>query len=246
MKNIMNQLNNYQKELKAITKELETLPDGYLVKRKTIYSHRVGKKEIGITKKPETIRMLCRKKYLLVRKKQLENNISLLSTAHETINLEKPKELIEKLPQAYQNLPMDYFYHPKIREWINQPQRKNPYPTSSEGYHSKNGMPLRSKSERTIANLLEEYGLPYHYDTALNFREKTIYPDFMIKNPHTNKLIIWEHFGALNQPGYEQSMNDKMDLYLAHGYTSENLIYTFEFHIKKEQRLKKLIETIIL
>jgi len=246
MKNIIDQINGYKKELEEIDKELCTLPEGYLINRGIFYWHRFQGKEVGITKNPEMICKLARKKYLLERKEQLENNISLFSSAPEAVNLDTPAELIAKLPQAYQNLPINYFYHPKVLPWINQPQRKNPYPTSEGNYHSKNGVPLRSKSELMIANLLEEYGLPYHYDTVLNFTEQTIYPDFKIKNPYNNKLVIWEHFGALNQPGYEQRMNDKMDTYLTHGYTLENLIYTFEFHVKKEQRLKKIIETTIL
>ena len=246
MKNIIIQVNSYKKELEEIDKELSTLPEGGLISRGKFYWHKLKGKEIGITKKPDMIRMLCRKKYLLVREDQLKNNLSFLGSIPEKINLAKPEALISKLPQAYQNLPINYFYHPKVLPWINQPQRKNTYPISEGSYHSKNGTPLRSKSELIIANLLEEYGLPYHYEAALRFAEKTIYPDFKIKNPYTNKFIIWEHFGALNQPGYEQRMNDKMDTYLTHGYTAENLIYTFEFHVKKEQRLKKLIETIIL
>jgi len=246
MENVIMQLNRYKTELEDISKELEILPEGYLVKRKTTYLQRIGAREFGITKKPEIIRMLCRKRYLLVREEQLKNNISLLSSTPDKIDFAKPEELITKMPQAYQNLPVEYFHHPKIQSWLAQSQQKNTFPLSGGSYHSQKGIALRSKSELIIANLLEKYNLPYHYDTALNFTEKTIYPDFKIKNPYTNKLVIWEHFGALNQPDYERKMNDKMNTYLSHGYTSENLIYTFEFHIKKEQRLKKMIETIIL
>ena len=246
MKNMITQMNHYRKELEAIEKELESLPDGYLVKRGMAYTQRVETKEIGITKKPEIIQMLCRKRYLLARKNQLENNLSFLNSAPEVMDLDKPEMLIAKLPQAYQNLPAKYFYHPDVLKWANQPQKHNPYPAEGGNYYSHKGVALRSKSELIIANLLEEYGLLYHYETTLNFAEKTIYPDFKIKNPYTNKLIIWEHFGALNQPGYEQRMNDKMDAYLTHGYTPGDLIYTFECHIKKEQRLRNLIENIIL
>lgn len=99
-----------------------------------------------------------------------------------------------------------------------------------------------------IANLLEEYNIPYHYEIALQLGTQTKYPDFVIKNPYTGKTIIWEHFGALDQPVYEKNMNDKMQLYQKHGYKAfENLIYTFEFDMMNNQcRLKDLIEQIIL
>jgi hypothetical protein len=94
---------------------------------------------------------------------------------------------------------------------------------------------------------LEENGIPYQYDVALTLDKKTIYPDFTIKNPFNGKLILWEHFGALNQPSYEQRMNDKMRLYMKCGYIPfETLIDTFEFDVGNRCRLLDLIEHIIL
>ena len=97
-----------------------------------------------------------------------------------------------------------------------------------------------------IANLLEEHDIPYHYDAEITLATKKIYPDFVIKHPFTGENIIWEHFGALHQEGYEEKMNNKMKLYLKHGYVPfETLIYTFEFDVIGNRRLEDLVQGIL-
>jgi hypothetical protein len=208
--------------------ELEQLPEGRLVKKREFYYHVIGKKEIGITNNTELIRQLARKKFLLEQKKDISKT---------------PKDIIKSLPNSYQNLPQSFFYHTDFHKWNNQPEVKNSYPMATT-YHSKNGTIVRSKSELIIANALEEYELPYRYDNLLQLVEQKMYPDFIIKNPFTNKTIIWEHFGALNQPDYEQRMTTKMKIYLEQGFVPfHNLIYTSEFDLN---RINDIIEKIIL
>lgn len=246
MKNLITSVERYQNELKEIEEELLALPEGRLAKLGKYYYQATKDKRTGITKNPKLIRQLCRKRYLIVRQKQLNTG---LSHAHELTKLDDvmPKELIRSFSPTYQGLPDSYFFHPSVEPWLEEPHQKNPYPTEDGNYLSKNGVAVRSKSEALIANLLEEYEIPYHYDVRLTLGAKTIYPDFIIKNPFNGKTIIWEHYGALNQPEYEQKMINKMLLYHAQGYIPfETLIYTFEFDVKVPHRLKDLIEQIIL
>jgi len=237
-------LNKYQEELTEINHELEALPEGHLVKKKGFYSHYLGKKNIvGITKNPELIRKLCRKKYLLARRKQLLTNFSLPIVRAV---FEPAEAIIQSLPALYQDLPRANFYHPAIEKWQNQPPTLNPYPQEGNSYTSKKGVTFRSKSEYLIASLLEEYGLPYKYEEALKIGSKTFYPDFIIKNPYTGKSFLWEHFGALHQQGYEQKMYDKMRGYYKHGYRPfDTLIYTFDFDLTSAH-LRTLIEGTLL
>ena len=215
-------------QLTAIEKELEQLPSGYLVKKRKFLYHKIGKKEVGITNDKELIRQLARKKFLLEQRKDITKT---------------PKEIINILPNSYKDLPLSFFYHTKFHQWIDRPEIKNSYPLTTT-YYSKNGTVLRSKSELIIANSLEEYEIPYRYDNLLQLNGQKMYPDFIIKNPFTNKTIIWEHFGALNQPDYEQRMSNKMKTYLEQGLIPfDNLIYTFEFDLG---RINDIIEKIIL
>lgn len=208
--------------------ELELLPAGRLTKKRGFYYHVVGKKEIGITKNKALIQQLARKKLLLEQKKDINK---------------MPEDIIRTLPNSYRDLPKHFFYHTDFHKWNDRPEIKNPYPMTTK-YQSKNGIALRSKSELMIANALEKYEIPYRYDNLLQINGQKMYPDFIVKNPFTNKTIIWEHFGSLHQPDYEKRMNEKMKAYLEHGLMPfDNLIYTFEFDL---DRIDSLIETIVL
>lgn len=244
MKNILIMVKELQKELEAVNKELKTLPEGRLNKKGNFYYHLINESEIGITKKPEIISLLCRKRFLFARKKQLVNNIS---QPMYKFNDASPMEIINTLPRLYQELPKNYFFHPSLKDWLEQPYSENPYLHENRKYVSNNGIPLRSKSELIIANLLEDHHIPYRYDAEVKIENHIIYPDFIIKNPFTGEIVLWEHFGALHQADYEKKMTDKMNLYVKTGYIPfETIIYTFEFDIQNVQRLKDLIESTIL
>ncbi|MCL2559249.1 MAG: hypothetical protein FWE07_02070 [Turicibacter sp.] len=249
MKKMIKHINHYKKELSRFVKELETSPEGCLIKSGTSYRHRIKGKDIGITKNELLIIQLCRKKFLIERIKQLKYNIAvILADNLENFDFRTPQELIQSFPSAYQGLPKEYFYHPSVIPWLQQERVKNTYPMdSSDWSYSNNGTPLRSKSETFIANLLEQYDLPYHYDVATKIGTKPMYPDFLIINPYTGIVTPWEHFGALHKDGYEKKMNEKMAIYLEAGFIPlETIIYTFEADAKNPARLKYLIEKLLL
>lgn len=243
----MIKINVYKQDLKLTVRELQTSPDGFLLRKGRYYYHRANNKEIGITRKPALIYNLARKRYSLARKEQLENNISVTSQSISNLDKTMPEALIQSLPKTYQDLPITYFYHPSTAAWIAADYQKNPYPFEGRKYITKKGVRVRSKSELLIANLLEAHNIPYRYEGAIILGGKTKFADFIILNPFSGKQIIWEHFGATNLPGYEENMNEKMNLYTKHGYTPfETFIYTFEYEVGDPQRLQDLIENVIL
>jgi len=254
MENIIITLNDYRKELARVTKELQTLPLGWLAKRKTFYMHVINDKEFGITKNHQLIRQLCRKKTLLIYKKQLELIISSVSQPISNLKIFTIEEIIQSLPSAYQGLPKSYFYHTSIDEWVAKPYKKNPFPFANVddeegegGYEAENGIFYKSKSEYIISDLLNQYDIPNRYEDEIILEGKKIYPDFKIIKPYSGTLILWEHFGGLHLPGYGAKMNKKMNLYIKHGLIPfKTLICTFEPDIKNTRFLRSLIENIIL
>jgi len=241
------ELENYRKELKEVNEELQKLPAGCLIKRGALYTHHINGKEIGITKNNVLIRTLCRKRYLIARQKQLNHNIFITSRCVNKVDDATPEDTIRSFSASYQEVPHSYFFHQPADDWAAEPYEKNPYRPEDLIYFSNNGTPVRSKSEMLIANHLESYDIPYRYDAVITLGNQKKYPDFTIKKPSNGKLILWEHFGALNQPNYVQRMNEKTALYIKHGYIpSETLIYTFEADIRSTRRLQDLIEAIIL
>ena len=247
MKNLIKQVKIYQNEINKISAELEKSIAGHLTKKGSTYYQTVGRKEKGITRNPEIIKQLCRKRYLIARKEQLNKNIALLPDGINDFDNRTAKELIACFPTAYQGFPISHFYHPAIEKWVTANYSKHPYPPGADKPLTKNGVRVRSKSELLIATQLEEREIPYLYETKITLMNKVEYPDFIVKNPFTNKTIIWEHFGATNLDGYESKMNDKMNLYLSNGYVAnDTFVYTFEFQAQDAGRIQEIIENVIL
>ena len=245
MKRYKSQIKEYHKELKVIEEELLDLPAGRLKIRKKYFAHAINDKEISITRNISLIRQLCRKKFLLEKQDRINHNLDPKCLVANLKDM-RPEATIAALPKSYQDLPLSYFYHSSIEAWRETLFKKNPYKQEHLNYTSSNGIALRSKSELIIANLLEEHDIPYHYDVEITLGNKTIYPDFVIKNPFTSKIIIWEHFGALHKEGYEERMTNKMKLYLKHSYVPfETLIYTFEFDVMDDHRLENFVQQMI-
>jgi len=247
MESLIIKVKYYKKELEEIETELQKSPAGRLGKQGLYYYHVTNEQRVGITKNTKLIRQLCRKRYLIARKKQLSNNLSLTSHHIDQFDVATPEELIRSLPATYQGVPVEYFFHPSIEEFLTKNYRQNTLKPEEKRYFTKNGIALRSKSEFIIATFLEEYNIPYRYEIA--FKSSNVYPDFTIKNPFDGKTFLWEHFGMVHKDEYEQSMNKKMSLYMNQGYIPfETIIYTYEADIeaKDNQRVRYLIENIIL
>lgn len=230
----------------SINEALQILPSGQLVKRGAFYCHAINDKEIVITETEELFFLLQRKEYLQVIKKQLDNEILTMSSVIDQLDHTTPREIIRSMPDDYQDLPISHFFHPLVEDWSTKSYQKNPDSLEDLNYTSNNGTSLRSEPDLLIANKLEDNDIPYRYNAELTLGEQKFYPTFTVINPFMGNIIIWEHFDGLNQPGYEQKMNEKMKLYEKHGYIPyTTLIYTFEDEVKDTNYLQDLIDDII-
>lgn len=97
-------------------------------------------------------------------------------------------------------------------------------------FYSNNGVRVRSKSELIIANMLEQYGVPYHYEYPILLKGLgTVHPDFTCLNVRKKKEIIWEHFGMMDNIAYANKNVSKIHAYNQNGYIlGKNMIMTFE------------------
>ena len=160
----------------------------------------------------------------------------------------KEKELIDQLDKFYKNNSLDSLYSnlpPQrqdlinpiekpidkyIKEWLNLSFEKNGFQENMPEYYTNKGEQMRSKSEVLIANMLEKYGLPYHYEKPLLIKGGgKIYPDFTILEMQTRREIYWEHFGMLDDAEYLDKEIKKLNYYEQNGYIlGERLIITYE------------------
>ena len=97
-------------------------------------------------------------------------------------------------------------------------------------YYSGNGVRVRSKSELIIANLLEQYGVPYKYEKPIVLDGiGQVRPDFVCLNIRTRQEYLWEHFGMMDNAGYANKNISKLNAYQQNGYyMGKNMIATYE------------------
>jgi hypothetical protein len=245
-------VNHIKTEIDEIKKELKTLPDGHLVQQKTFYYQMIGKVQKGITKDNPRIRQLARKAYLTRRLKHLEMNYSLLTGLSWRYMPEDPVQIIRLLPSVYQTLHVSYFLplkaqDPYCNETFIKKAVENDFHPERLVFITNSGIRVRSKSERTIADLLDQNKIPFRYEAELLIGNRVRRPDFSINRFSDGKLVIWEHFGLMDQEEYRQKTIDKLHFYLRHSFfPSDNLICTYEHDLRDIVCLQKLIEIYLL
>ena len=241
----------YENEIRKIEQELKELPDGYLVKRQSRYYVKSGTVEKGVTKDQPKIRQLARKAYLLQRLRHLEWNCALVEKISGRYKTENPIEIIRGLSSCCQTLPINYFFHPFYHEQTERVADK--YECQNvrhpEGliYLTNSGIRVRSKSERTIADTLNQKGIIYRYEAELALGGVSINPDFTIFRPFDGKMILWEHLGLMDDDGYRHKTVEKLALYARYGFFPlGNLICTYEQDLLNPARIHALIDVFLL
>ena len=88
---------------------------------------------------------------------------------------------------------------------------------------------VRSKSEVIIADILDEYGIPFLYEKPLVLRSGTVHPDFTLLDINRRREVYWEHLGMMEDSDYRNNAFYKIRNYEESGYyQGDGIIYTFE------------------
>lgn len=91
------------------------------------------------------------------------------------------------------------------------------------------GERVRSKSEAIIADELFKRGIPYVYEPIVEINGIEYMPDFILADPETGTLYMWEHLGLMDKNDYACRAFDKFKQYQLEGWTlGINLITTSE------------------
>jgi len=117
----------------------------------------------------------------------------------------------------------------RIALWNAEQYEKMSIDATTE-FYSNNGIRVRSKSELIIANMLEQYDVPYKYEKPIILKGiGTVHPDFTCLNTRTHKEIVWEHFGMMDNEAYASKNIVKLNTYNQNGYyIGKNMIASFE------------------
>ncbi|MCQ2082719.1 MAG: hypothetical protein MJZ11_13815 [Lachnospiraceae bacterium] len=177
---------------------------------------------------------LALKKYMTLKLIELESEIKGLERYCSSIKKACGSKCTSETLLAheeYSKLLNDFFRNNDevIQKWTNEEYEKcnkNPENLTIKGTE---GKLLRSKSEALIDLMLYTNKIPFRYESKLVLNGITLFPDFTIFNPKTKTLILWEHFGMMDDPLYVDKTYEKLKLYSKNGYIPDvNLIVTFE------------------
>ena len=146
--------------------------------------------------------------------------------------------------------PIEPTYAQKLETWMSQPYEGKSFKEDAPVLLTNNGVRVRSKSEKILADYFESEGISYKYECPLKLKPYgTIYPDFTFLSKKTGKEIYWEHEGMMDNPEYAKNAVQKIELYEKNGlYPGERLILTFETSANaiNTEILKKLTRRYLL
>lgn len=146
--------------------------------------------------------------------------------------------------------PIEPTYAQKLETWMSQPYEGKSFKEDAPVLLTNNGVRMRSKSEKIMADYFESQGIIYKYECPLKLKPYgTIYPDFTFISRKTGQEIYWEHEGMMDNPEYAKNAVQKIELYEKNGlYPGERLILTFETsaNVINTEILKKLTRRYLL
>lgn len=263
MKNYKKELEDQLKEIDALIglnnknlAKLKNLPE-YGIKASTVRGcHQyyfvdkgTGKREYAGKEKLRLVKRLTQKEYALTVDKKLIEYRNRLYRFVSHYDIREIEDIYEQLPEARKDLvvPITEPDDAYIQRWLEEnPGEKNPYPSEGK-YYTSQGVYVRSKSEKIIADLLDKYKVPYRYEPELVLGNSNIvYPDFVILNVKERKTIYWEHLGMLGDVDYARKNFEKIAIYEENGYNvGDNLLISMESEQKPfdakgiENKIKK-------
>lgn len=249
--NVLATLEKLQKHLDnrraALQKELSNHPEGKLYIKKAGGGYRCYSRTEGIerscSRKARSTVDLARKKIAENDLRRIEACSGILQTAiHDMIKQGRTADT-----RSVQRV-LDLFAGERVHlsrsecRWIDGAAPKMDYHSDGLIYRTDSGLYVRSKSERIIANCLDEYGILYRYEAPFFTDCGEFYPDFTIRR-FFGQIVLWEHFGLMDDPGYFEKAMNKIEAYRREGFAQHtNLICTYEEDMKSEDTIRVIIE----
>lgn len=234
-----------------LKREMLRYPKGKLsIRKKTgyVYYYIVnGSDEKAVHKNDKLLHLMARKTMINNELKARKVNCEILNDALQRISVpifnkstEKQFLRLKEIDNSEQILLSNEEYSWKTTCNVNQ------YHSENLIYKTSSGTMVRSKSERIIANALDKYQVIYIYEPAFCIGGKTIYPDFVILCKD-GTIIIWEHFGLMDDETYHNKAMTKISDYRKCGFIQcKNLICTYEEDLQDETLIYDIIERFIL
>lgn len=141
-------------------------------------------------------------------------------------------EIYEVMPEIRKSFVVPYRLTDEefVEQWINTPFVGNTSYPENLKHTTQNGELVRSKSERSIADMLLKYNIPYKYEAPLFMKGLgVIHPDFTILDICSRKNVYWEHFGYMDDIDYVNKAINRYNTYILNGFVlGKDFIITME------------------
>ena len=243
-------LEKEQAMMDLLRDEYKGMPKGELLIKKScdkyFFYRQIKDASKGIGKNHKLKQKLVRKCVLRNMLAAGEANCRILTKAIEEVRRvsdKEPKHLHRKTYKRIQELfPAEYYaYTEEQREWMSRGFVSNGYNADELKYMTASGIKVRSKSERTIADILAESRIPFRYEAEFIADGESMFPDFTIMRNDGN-IVIWEHFGLMDDPDYFKRTCMKVEKYRRAGFVQHsNLICTYESDMASTERLREIL-----
>ncbi|MBE5882127.1 MAG: ATPase [Lachnospiraceae bacterium] len=222
------------KEIKRLQKRIRQYPPENLICARNEKRYKWylcdGKQTVYLPKKEKKLaEKLAEKKYLLLHLQDLVKERSAIE-AYLLRAAQQPQT--EKFFSEHPGFAALLSGRPISQthaEWSQAVYEKNTSHSQHLIHRSISGHLVRSKSEALIDTILFLKQIPFRYECALYLGDTTLFPDFTIRHPKSNKIYYWEHFGLMDDADYIKNTFSKLQLCAQHGIIpSINLITTYE------------------
>ncbi len=264
----MNELRNQQLALLSALmtkaeKSLNDKPAGFLqiCKNKNtsqFYYHAPNdpRKGIYVSKKKEMsfIRTMAQKSYdqkFLAVAAALQKD---LQNTNKPLEISSMHDFYQYLASVYQDLTPDRqklvipYAMPDemyVKAWLDFPYEGKDFDKKDPLIKSRRGERVRSKSEKIIADTLLEMQLPYRFEFPLKTKRLgIIFPDFTLLDLWNRRIVIFEHFGRMQDDGYCIDTLTKLEVYEEEGFKlGRDFLFTMESkdHMVDFEHFKRLI-----
>lgn len=106
-----------------------------------------------------------------------------------------------------------------ITQWFSEEYQGKVFEPNTPEIYTDRGERVRSKSEKMIADKLNQMKIPYKYECPLClYGVGVIYPDFTLLDVQKRREVYYEHLGRMDDPDYSLGAVRKINSYEKNGY----------------------------
>jgi len=239
---------NLKQLISCIDKELSSLPEGILYIRyrnnTPNFSKRINGHTYGITKKPDVVYKLARRRFLLLQSSIIKHILNTNWTVSNSDFLNEKCVQAENLLAKYEAAGLDInqiVMTPNQRVWNSNRHSQSQYRREDLIFPTKGRVYMRSKSEQAIGNLFEKLHIPYRYETRLRISNIDYHPDFIIMLPD-DRLVILEHVGRMDLTDYNKRLIARLQTYNNVSlFLGREVFLSFEHDTRDEELLIRVV-----